>query len=150
MQKTKALSWLFSREYQKSGKAEHRSRQIFFIFCWGTCLGISRAGPEVWSYLALHISASFLMTLSRAGFLTLASSRHGPDWFLKGKGVCQGYILSPWIFNLYAVYIMRNAGLEETQAGIRIAGRNIKHLRYADDTNLMAESERNWKASWWQ
>ena len=67
---------------------------------------------------------------------------HGTtDWFQIRKGVCQGSILSPWLFNLYAEYIIRNAGLEETQAGIKIAGRNINHLRYADDTTLMAESE---------
>ena len=58
-----------------------------------------------------------------------------------GKGVCQGCILSPCLFNLYAEYIIRNAGLEEAQAGIKIAGRNISNLRYADDTTLMAESE---------
>ena len=63
------------------------------------------------------------------------------DWFQIGKGVCQGSIFSPSLFNLYAEYIMRNAGLEETQAGIKIAGRNINNLRYADDTTLMAESE---------
>ena len=63
------------------------------------------------------------------------------NWFPIGKGVCQGCILSPCLFNLYAEYIMRNAGLEETQAGIKIARRNINHLRYADDTTLMAESE---------
>ena len=63
------------------------------------------------------------------------------DWFQIGKGVCQGCILSPCLFNLYAEYIMRNAGLEETQAGIKIAGRNISNLRYADDTTLMAEGE---------
>ena len=63
------------------------------------------------------------------------------DWFQIGKGVPQGCILSPCLFNLYAEYIMRNAGLEETQAGIRIARRNINNLRYADDTILMAESE---------
>ena len=57
-----------------------------------------------------------------------------------GKGVCQGCILSPCLFNLYAEYIMRNAGLEEAQAGIKIVGRNINNLRYADDTTLMAES----------
>ena len=62
-----------------------------------------------------------------------------------GKGVCQGYILSPCLFNLYAEYIMRKAGLEETQAGIKIAGRNINNLRYADDTTLTAESERGTK-----
>ena len=58
-----------------------------------------------------------------------------------GKGVHQDYILSPCLFNLHAEYILRNAGLEETQAGIKIAGRNINNLRYADDTTLMAESE---------
>ena len=62
-------------------------------------------------------------------------------WFQTGKGVRQGCILSPCLFNLYAEYIMRNAGLDEPQAGIQIAGRNINNLRYADDTTLMAESE---------
>ena len=67
---------------------------------------------------------------------------HGTtDWFQIGKGVCQGCILSPCLFNLYAEYIMRNAGLEEAQAGIKIAGRNINNLRYADDTILTAESK---------
>ena len=67
---------------------------------------------------------------------------HGTtDWFQIGKGVRRGCILSPCLFNLYAEYITRNAGLEETQAGIKIAGRNIKNLRYADDTTLMAESK---------
>ena len=64
-----------------------------------------------------------------------------PDWFQIGKGVCQGCILSPCLFNLYAEYIMRNAALEETQTGIKIARRNINNLRYADDTTFMAESE---------
>ena len=68
------------------------------------------------------------------------------DWFQIGKGVSQGCILSPCLFNLYAEYIMRNAGLEETQAGIKIAGRNINNLRYADDTTLMAESEEELKS----
>ena len=63
------------------------------------------------------------------------------DWFQIGKGVRQGCISSQCLFNLYAVYIMKNAGLEEAQAGIKIAGRNINNLRYADDTTLMAESE---------
>ena len=67
---------------------------------------------------------------------------HGTtDWFQIGKGARQGYILSPCLFNFYAEYIMRNAELDETQAGIKIAGRNINHLRYADDTTLMAENE---------
>ena len=72
---------------------------------------------------------------------------HGTtDWFQIGKGVRQGCILSPCLFNLYAEYIMRNAGLEETQVGIKIAGRNINNLRYADDTTLMAESEEELKS----
>ena len=72
---------------------------------------------------------------------------HGTtDWFQIGKGVHQGCILSPCLFNLYAEYIMRNAGLEEAQAGIKIAGRNINNLRYADDTSLMAESEEELKS----
>ena len=76
-----------------------------------------------------------------AGQEATVRTGHGTtDWF-QGKGVCQGCILSPCLFNLYAEYIMRNAGLEEAQAGIKIAGRNINNLRYADHTTLMAESE---------
>ena len=72
---------------------------------------------------------------------------HGTtEWFQIGQGVCQGYILSPYLFNLYTEYIMRNAGLEEAQAGIKIAGRNVNNLRYADDTTLMAKSEEELKS----
>ena len=72
---------------------------------------------------------------------------HGTtDWFQIGKGVCQGCILSPCLFNLYAEYLMRNAGLDETQAGIKITWRNINNLRYADDTTLMAEREEELKS----
>jgi len=72
---------------------------------------------------------------------------HGTmDWFTFRKGVCQGCILSPCLFNLYAEYIMRNARLDEAQAGIKIAGRNINNLRYAEDTTLMAESEEELKS----
>ena len=77
---------------------------------------------------------------------TTVRTGHGAtDWFKIEKGVCQGYILSPCLFNLYAEYIMRNAGLEEAQAGIKIAGRSINNLRYADDTTLMTESEEELK-----
>ena len=77
-----------------------------------------------------------------AGQEATVTTGHGTtDWFQAGKGVCQGCILSPCLFNFYAEYIMRNTGLEEAQAGIKIAGRNINNLRYADDTSLMAESE---------
>ena len=72
---------------------------------------------------------------------------HGTtDWFQVGKGVCQGCIVSPCLFNLNAEYIMQNAGLDETQAGIQIAGRSINILRYADETTLMAESEEELKS----
>ena len=81
-----------------------------------------------------------------AGQEATVRTGHGTDWFQIGKGVCQGCILSPCLFNLYAEYIMRNAGLEEAQAGIKIAGRNINNLRYADDTTLMAESEEELKS----
>ena len=70
---------------------------------------------------------------------TVRTGYETQDWFQIGKGVCQGYILSPCLFNLYAEYIMQNAGLDEAQAGIKIAGRTINNLRYADDTTLMAE-----------
>ena len=77
-----------------------------------------------------------------AGQEATVKTGHGTtDWFQIGKGVYQGCILSPCLFNLYAEYIMRNAGLEEAQAGIKIARRNINHLRYADDTTLIAESK---------
>ena len=77
-----------------------------------------------------------------AGQEVTVRTRHGTiDWFQIGKSVCQGCIFSPCLFNLYAEYIIRNAELEEAQAGIKISGRNINNLRYADDTTLMAESE---------
>ena len=82
-----------------------------------------------------------------AGQEATVRTGHGTtDWFQIGKGVHKGCILSPYLFNLCAEYIMRNAGLEETQAGIKIAGRNINNLRYADDTTLMAESEEKLKS----
>ena len=82
-----------------------------------------------------------------AGQEATVRTGHGPtDWFQIGKGVCQGCVLSPCLFNLYAEYIMRNAGLEEAQTGIKIAGRNINKLRHADDTTLVAESEEELKS----
>ena len=82
-----------------------------------------------------------------AGQETTVRTEHGTtDWFQIGKGVCQGCILSPCLFNLYAEYIMRNTALEEAQAGIKIARRNINNLRYAEDTTLMAESEEELKS----
>ena len=82
-----------------------------------------------------------------AGQEATVRNEHGTtDWFQIGEGVCQGCILSPYLFNLHAEYIMRNAGLEEAQAGIKIAGRNINNLRYADNTTLMAENKEQLKS----
>ena len=99
----------------------------------------------MWKILKEMEIPDYLTCLLRnlyAGQEATVRTGHGTtDWFQVGKGVCQGCILSPCLFNLYAEYIMRNAGLDEAQSGIKIAGRNINNLRYADDTTLMAESE---------
>ena len=92
-----------------------------------------------------HI-ASLLRNLYASQEATVRTKHGTTNWFQIGKGVCQGCILSPSLFNLYAEYIMRNARLEEAQAGLKIAGRNTNNLRYADDTNLMAESEEELKS----
>ena len=82
-----------------------------------------------------------------AGQEATVRTRHGRrDWFQIGKGVCQGYILSPCLFNLYAEYIMQNGRMDEAQAGIKIARRNINNLRYADDSTCMAESKEELKS----
>ena len=90
---------------------------------------------------------TFLLRILYAGQEATVRTGHGTtDWLQIGKGVCQGCILSPCLFNLHAEYNMRNTGLEEAQAGIKIAGRNINNLRYADDSTLMAESEEELKS----
>ena len=90
---------------------------------------------------------TYLLRNLYAGQEATVRTGHGiTDWFQIGKGVSQGCILSPCLFNLYAEYIMRNVGLEEIQAGIKIARRNINNLRYADDTTIMAESEEELKS----
>ena len=87
-----------------------------------------------------------LRNLYAAQEATVRTGHGTTDWFQVGKGLCQGCILSPCLFNLYAEYIMRNAGLDEAQAGIKIGGRNINNLRYADNTTLMAESKEELKS----
>ena len=105
---------------------------------------------KLWKILKEKGIPHYLTCLLRnlyAGQEATVRTGHGTtDWFQIGKGVSQGYILSPCLFNFYAEYIMRNAGLEETQARIKIAGRNINNLRYADGTTLMAESEEELKS----
>ena len=92
-----------------------------------------------------------LRNLYKGQAATVTTGCETMDWFQIGKGVCQGCILSPCLFNLHnAEYIMWNARLDESQDGIKIAGRNINNLRYADDTTLMAESKEELKATWWK
>ena len=93
-----------------------------------------------------HLASTLLRNLYAGQEATVRTGHGTTDWFQIGKGVCQGCILSPCLFNLYAECIMRNAGLDEAQSGIKIARRNINNLRYADDTTLMAESEEELKS----
>ena len=129
-----------------------REFQINIYFC---CIDYAKAFDcvdhnKVWKILKEMGILDHLSRLLRnlyAGQEATVRTGHGTtDCFQIGKGVCQGCILSPCLFNLYAAYIMRNSGLEEAQAGIEIAGRNINNLRYADDTTLMAESEEELKS----
>ena len=105
---------------------------------------------KLWKILKEMGIADHLTCLLRnmyAGQEGTVRTKHGTtDWFQIRKGVCQSYILSPWLFNLYAEYIMWNAGLDKAQAGIKIAGGNSNNLRYADDSTLMAESEEELKS----
>ena len=100
---------------------------------------------KLWKIIQEIVIPDHLICLLRSLYAcqeaTVITGHGTTDWFQIGKRVCQGCILSPCLFNLYAEYILRNVGLEETQAGIKIAGRNVNNLRYADDTTLMAESE---------
>ena len=102
---------------------------------------------KLWKILKeIGIPTCLLRNLYSGQEATVRTGHRTTDWFQIGKGVCQGCILSPCLFNFYAEYIMRNAGREETEAGIKIARRNINNLRYADDTTLMAESEEELKS----
>ena len=106
--------------------------------------------PKLWKILKEMGIPDHLICLLRnpyAGHETTVKPGHRTTyWFQVGNGIQQGCILSPCLFNFYAEYIMRNAGLEEAQAGLKVAGRNINHLRYADDTTLMTESEEELKS----
>ena len=131
-------------------KARQFQKNIYFYFIDYAKAFVCVDHNELWKILKEMGIPDHLTCLLRnlyAGQEATVRTGHGTtDWFQIGKGVHQGCILSPSLFNFYAEYIMRNAGLEETQAGIKIAGRNINNLRYADDTNLMAESEEELKS----
>ena len=136
-----------TRVHKESDMTEQLHSLTHFCF-------IDYAKAFVW----ITINWKILKEMGIPGYLTCllrnlyvgqeATDRTGhatTDWFQIGKGVCQGCILSQCLFNFFAEYIMRNAGLEEAQAGIKIAGKNINNFRYADDTTLMAESEEELK-----
>uniref|UniRef100_A0AC11E4T1 Uncharacterized protein n=1 Tax=Ovis aries TaxID=9940 RepID=A0AC11E4T1_SHEEP len=126
-------------------KARELQKNIYFCFIDYAKAFDCVDHNKLWTILQEMGIPGHLTCLLRnlyAGQEATVRTGHGTtDWFQIGKGVCQGCILSPCLFNLYAEYIMRNTGLYETQAGIKIAGKNINHLIYADDTTLMAESE---------
>ena len=131
-------------------KAREFQKNIYFCF-----IGYAKAFDcvhhnKLWKILQEMGIPNHLICLLRnlyAGQEATVRTGHGiTDWFQTGKGVRQGCILSPCLFNFYAEYIMRNSGLEEAQAGIKIARRNINNLRHADDTTLMAQSEEELKS----
>ena len=126
--------------------SHHKEKNIFFYFFNFDCVDHNK----LWKILKEMGIPDHLICLLRnlyAGQEATVRTGHGTtDWFQIGKGVCQGCILSPCLFNFYAEYIMRNGGLEEAQAGVKIAKRNINNLRYADDTTLMAESKEELKS----
>ena len=131
-------------------KARKFQRNIYFCFIEYAKAFDCVDHNKLWNILKEMGIPDHLTCLLRnlyAGQEATVRTGHGAtDWFQIGKGVSQGCILSPCLFNLYAEYIMRNAGLEEAQAGIKIAGRNINNLRYADDTTLMSQSEEELKS----
>ena len=131
-------------------KAREFQKNIYFCFIDYTKAFDCVDHNKLWKILKEMVILDHLTCLLRnlyAGQVAILRTGHGTtDWFQIGKGVRQGCILSPCLFNLYAEYIMRNAELEEAQARIKIAGRNINNLRYADDTTLMAESEEELKS----
>ena len=131
-------------------KAREFQKNIYFCFIDYTKAFDCVDHNKLWKILQGMVIPDHLTCLLRnlyAGQKATVKTGHGTtDWFQIGKGVHQGCILSPCLFNFYAEYIMRNTGLEETQAGIKIVSRNIKNLRYADDITLMAESEEELKS----
>ena len=138
-------------DYWKSKRVPEKHLLLLYWLCQSLLLcGYNK----LWKILKKMWIPDHLTCLLRnlcAGQEATVRTGHGTgNWFQIGKGAHQGCILSPCLFNLYAEYIMRNAGLDEAQAGIRIAGRNSNNLRYADDNTLMGEREEKLKTSWWK
>ena len=130
-------------------KQESSKKKIYFCFIDYAKVFDCVDHSKLWKILqemGTPDHLTFLLRKLYAGQEATVRTGHGTtDWFQLGKGVCQGCILSPCLFNFFTEYIMRNTGLDEVQAGIKIAGKNINNLRYADDTTLKAESEEELK-----
>ena len=131
-------------------KAREFQKNIYFCFIDYAKVFDCVDHNKLWKILKVigipnHLTC-FLRNLYVGQEATVRTGCGTTDWFQIGKGVCQGCILLPCLFNLYAEYIVRNARLDEAQVGVKIAGRNISNLRYADDTTLMAESEEELKS----
>ena len=159
LRNSRCTSWVCIRQRNQRSNCQHSMnhgeskgipKNIYFCFIDYTKAFDCVDHSKLWNILKEMGIPDHLTHLLRklyAGQEATIRTGHGTtDWFQIGKGVCQVCILSPCLFNLYAEYIMRNAGLEEAQAGIKIARRNINHLRYADDTTLKAESEEELKS----
>ena len=146
-----SLGW---EDPPEKGKATHTNilafqKNIYFCFIDYAKAVDCVDHNKLWKILKEMGIPDLLTCLLRnlyAGEEEMVRNEHGTDWFQTGKRVRQGCILSPCLFNLYAEYIMRNAGLDEAQAGIKIAGRDLNNLRYADDITLLAESEEELKS----
>ena len=132
-----------------SSKKQEFQKNIYFFIDYAKAFDCVDHN-KLWKILQeMEILAHLTCLLKNlyAGQEATVRTRHGTtDWFQTGKGVRQGYIVSPWLFSLYAKYIMQNSRLDKAQSGIKIAGKNINNLRYADDTTLMAESKEELKS----
>ena len=126
------------------GKAREFQKNIYFCFiAYAKALIVwIKTNWKILKEMEIpdHLTC-FLRNLYVGQEATVRTGHGTPDWFQIGKGICQGWILSPYLFNVYAEYIMRNSGLDEAQAQIKITGENINNIRYIDDTTLMVESE---------
>ena len=144
--KIKLSAFIYHRE--SKGIPEKKDTYYFFIDYAKAFLCVDH--NTLWKILKETGTADRLTCLLRNLYtgqeVTVRTGHETTDWFQIGEGVHQGCVLSPCLFNLYAEYIMRNAGMDEAQAGIKIAGRNINNPRYADDTTLMAESKEEIKS----
>ena len=149
-----ATDWLWKRQRNQRSNCQHRldhqkskrvpEKHLLLLYCLCQSLWLCGSQQTVENSVGIPDHLTCLLRNLYAGEEATVSTGHGTtDWFQIGKGVRQSCILSSCLFNLYAEYILRNAGLEEAQAGIKIAGRNINNLRYADNTTIWQKAKKN-------